>query len=285
MGNIFDTLAELGVASTATRTLFADRTRDVAPLPVYRDSASGVIFIDEYYTGDDTYRQGVYREAKKPITGKPDFERYADCQRRFADYRQFILGREILDFGCGEGLFLRQSLPLARSVSGVELEVPLVTKLNEDGIPCTTQLPQGSTFDTCFLFHVAEHLPDPIATLSEVRNTLRPGGVAVIEVPHAGDLLLQDERFRAFTLWSQHLVLHTRESLRRLLRASGFSAVTIQGKQRYPLSNHLNWLMHGEPGGHKKTMSAIDSPALRAAYEAALQQTDQTDTLVAIAAV
>lgn len=269
MAKILDTLRRLGSASAETIEVYAQRTRDVEGLTVYRDRHSGVIFIDDYYTGDDTYRAGSYREDKKPVTGKPDFERFADCQRRFADYRQFVLGKDVLDFGCGEGLFLRKAKEYARSVTGVELEQPLVDRLNLDGIRCATSFPEGVTFDTCFLFHVAEHLPEPIETLSAIRNAIRPGGFAIVEVPHANDLLLASEQFKAFTLWSQHLILHTRESLRRLIIEAGFSSVSIQGKQRYPLSNHLNWLLNGRPGGHKMQMSALDSPALSGATNSA----------------
>ncbi|ODN71919.1 hypothetical protein [Methylobrevis pamukkalensis] len=78
-------------------------------------------------------------------------------------------------------------------------------------------------------------------------------------------------------------MLHTRESLRRLLMAAGYRNVIVQGRQRYPLSNHLGWLSSGRPGGHKGPLAALDTPDLARAYEAALQAVDATDTLVAIA--
>ena len=119
--------------------------------------------------------------------------------------------------------------------------------------------------------------------MSEV---LRSHGSLILEVPHASDILLsqlETDAFKRFTLWSQHLILHTRESLRRLLQAGGFSNIVIEGVQRYPLSNHLNWLSQGKPGGHKSVLSALDTPELKMAYEAALRKIDATDTLVAIA--
>ena len=35
--------------------------------------------------------------------------------------------------------------------------------------------------------------------------------------------------FLNFTLWSQHLILHTRESLRKILEGTGFKNVIIKG--------------------------------------------------------
>ena len=282
MGEIFELLKSLGSASMEARRVFAERTRDAEGLRVYRDDLSGVVYIDDFYVGDQAYQGGQYRDDRRERIGSPEFERYTDCTRRVNDYRQFIAGKDVLDFGCGDGHFLLASKELARSVQGVEIEERQAQRLTALGVQCSGGLPQAAV-DSAFLLHVAEHLPRPIETLQQISAIIRPGGTLVVEVPHANDLLLQDERFRAFSLWSQHLVLHTRESLRRLLAAAGFRDTIIQGKQRYPLSNHLHWLLHGKPGGHKKPLSVIDTPALRSAYEASLQHIDATDTLVAIA--
>ena len=74
---IFQTLKELGLSSEQTRILFSDRTRDVDNLKVWKDLESGVIYIDDFYTGDVTYIEGNYRSAKIADlkTGKPHFER------------------------------------------------------------------------------------------------------------------------------------------------------------------------------------------------------------------
>ena len=61
--------------------------------------------------------------------------------------------------------------------------------------------------------------------------------------------------------------------------------IQIEGVQRYPLSNHVNWLAKGKAGGHKSPISAIDSEALSDAYKNSLARIDATDTLVAIAKV
>ena len=142
--------------------------------------------------------------------------------------------------------------------------------------------------DVCFSFHVLEHLPDPIKTLSILKNKIVKGGKLVIEVPHANDFLLNNvsnKDFKQFTLWSQHLVLHTRESLLRFLQSAGFVKINIIGVQRYPLSNHLNWLANGNPGGHKSSLSLIDSKLLNVEYEKSLSRINATDTLLAIASV
>lgn len=286
--SIFETLELLGVASLKTREEYASETRDVKPLRVCRDSASGVIYIDGYYTGDDTYKQGDYRQETVQRAGEPSWERQADATRRANAFRTYYSGKTIADFGCGLGDFLRQVQEEAASCVGIELQQDAIDALREVGVPCETSIDalQDGSLDALFSFHVLEHLPDPLEILSLLKPKLKEGGHAIFEVPHARDFLLDyvdSEPFRKFTLWSQHLVLHTRDSLKRMLEHAGYRDVVVTGAQRYPLSNHMLWMASGRPGGHKSKFAAIDTPELTAAYEAALARIDATDTLIAVA--
>ena len=281
---VFETLKMLGLSSEATREVYSENVRDVSPLTVYRDSRSGVIFIDDFYVGDDTYSGGSYRPEKYADS----FEAKLDCQRRSDTYRKLYSGYEILDFGCGAGDFLRAVKEDCSSVTGLELQESFIKKLTADGIPCYAGLNsiEEKSFDAIFLFHVLEHLPDPIASLLQIKSKIRSGGKIVIEVPHANDFLLnvaENTAFKEFTLWSQHLILNTRGSLKVFLEYCGFKDVVIEGVQRYPLSNHLQWLSKGVAGGHRSKLSMLDSDELHSAYTAALERIDCTDTLVAVA--
>ena len=62
--SIYHTLEKLGVTSKQTRELFNNRTRDIDNLNVWEDSISGVIYIDEFYTGNQTYIDGSYQNDK-----------------------------------------------------------------------------------------------------------------------------------------------------------------------------------------------------------------------------
>jgi hypothetical protein len=114
---------------------------------------------------------------------------------------------------------------------------------------------------------------------------MKKGGKIIVEVPHANDFLitfLECEAFKKFTFWSEHLILHTRESLKIFLQEAGFTRVVIKGYQRYPLANHLHWLAKGLPGGHMQ-WAALSSEQLDISYADLLAQIDRTDTLIAFA--
>ncbi|MDO8307677.1 MAG: class I SAM-dependent methyltransferase [Actinomycetota bacterium] len=279
---IRQTLRDIGAIHDEDVATFRTRTRD-REVPVYRDQRSGVIFIDDFYVGDDEYVTGEYRG---PLV--PSYEDAVDTERRVVDFRDVYYGRSILDFGCGEGNFLRAVAPSAAAVCGIELQESYRDRLTADGIACFAGLDDGPKgLDAAFMFHVLEHLPEPLGVLDAIRDLLVPGsGRLVVEVPHARDLLLSmlhNDAFTSFTLWSQHLVLHTRDSLTRLLTAAGYTDLVIEGVQRYGLANHLTWLAHGKPGGHRGELARLQTAELASAYAAALSAVDATDTLVVTA--
>ncbi len=265
---VYETLKKLQLSSNETREIYSVGTRDNPDVKVWRDKLSGVIFIDDYFVGDQEYSSGAYRARPSSIVKALDLEDHRDTTRRVENYRQFYQDLCICDFGCGEGTFIRKVRSSSRGVTGVELQESSIENLRSDGIVCHRNIDSvpDNTFDTIFAFHVLEHLADPLEMLRTLKSKLKSGGNLIIEVPSATDFLLSKsvdlESFKQFTLWSQHLILHTRQSLDRMLNFAGLRVSSIEGVQRYPVSNHMNWLRNGQPGGHKSFFSVLDSPLL-----------------------
>ena len=94
---LFETLQSLNLTSLETRELFNSRTRDVANLNVWRDRVSEVIYIEEYYTGDQTYIGGRYvKEHLLLQSGSASFEENTDAVRRFDSNLRFVSGKKYL---------------------------------------------------------------------------------------------------------------------------------------------------------------------------------------------
>ena len=135
------------------------------------------------------------------------------------------------------------------------------------------------------MFHVLEHIPYQVKTLKILKSKLKKGGKIIIEVPHAEDfLLLQDElkEFKNFSFWSEHLVLHTYQSLKKILQVAGFKKINVRFYQRYNFSNHLGWFINRKPNGHF-LYDKLVSKSLNKLYSENLIKLKQTDTLIAIA--
>lgn len=161
-----------------------------------------------------------------------------------------------LDVGCGTGEVVREVRTRGGEAYGFDPEITVeVQDLHDQGIILNDlSLISGNKFDVISLFHVIEHVYEPVSLFESLRGLLKPQGKIVIETPNANDALLQDyscEAFAKFTFWSHHPFVHTNQSLNECLQDAGFSIEKSSQIQRYSLANHLFWLSKGERGGHE----------------------------------
>lgn len=280
-------LAELGLLDPDTLEPYAARVRDREDVAALRCRRSGVVVLSRIDHVEDYY-EGRSEKPTHTVHGvEVATPRLADNIARAVQFGPAIQGKRWLDFGCGLGGALDEIAPVASEAWGLELNQERAAIVSAKGHRVAADLEEleDASFDVITLFHVLEHLTDPVATVARLKRALAPDGLIIVEVPHARDILLTTydcEPFRRFTLWSEHLVLHTRDSLAGVLAAGGFEAPKVQGLQRYPLANHLYWLRHGRPGGHD-AWAQLSTPDVDSAYGHLLEAQDATDTLVATA--
>ncbi len=290
MENLIETLlCDLGICSKDSIKPFYPKVRDRDDVAVNQCEKSGVVFLSRCDHMDISHYEN--RESFD-YWGADDREAavmagFEDTERRFNQFANIIAGKKWVDVGTGAGGILDFLAPLAAKTCAVEPQIEAKTWLEKSGYtvyPSVSAI-EGDDFDVGTLFHVFEHLTHPVKTLSELHKKMAPGGKVIIEVPHARDFLLSFldlEAFKKFTFWSEHLILHTRESLIKFLQASGFQKVSVTGFQRYPLANHLHWLAEERPGGHA-VWDFLRTAALDTAYGEMLAGLDKTDTLIAAA--
>lgn len=130
----------------------------------------------------------------------------------------------ILEVGCSSGFMLRllrERFPHALVIGAdyvrgpleqLAVHMPDVPLLQCDLTEC---LLPGSSIDTVVLLNVLEHIPDDAAAVRQVYRILKPGGIAIIEVP-AGPHL--------YGIYDKLLLHHRRYSLvalKRLVESAG----------------------------------------------------------------
>lgn len=208
---------------------------------------------------------------------------YKDDNRRASDLSSKILGKRVLDFGCGAGGFLKLISKQVEVAAGVELDKVIRSAINEEGITCYSNIDNiEGEYDVITMFHVLEHLTNPIEILQQIQKYLAPNGQLIIEVPNAEDALLtlyRNSSFSDFTYWSCHTFLYNNSTLRRIVEKAGFNVKLLKQLQRYPLSNHLYWLSYGKPGGHNH-FGLLDNAILNKEYESMLAAIGKCDTLL-----
>lgn len=229
-----------------------------------------------------------FYEESGMLDGEVDLELYRlnskeDDLRRANYLKNKIAGKKVLDFGCGAGGFLHFVNNDTYVANGVELDKSINTALNQEGITCFKNIEEiEGKYDFITLFHVLEHLINPLAILRDLKKHLEPNGVILIEVPHADDALLtlyNHEPFADFTYWSCHLILHTPFTLKKLAEEAQYKVNYVKQIQRYPLSNHLYWLSNDKPGGHK-IFNFLNNDILNSEYENILASIGKCDTLL-----
>jgi 2-polyprenyl-3-methyl-5-hydroxy-6-metoxy-1,4-benzoquinol methylase len=281
------TLARIGALDPEHLEPFFPRVRDRDDVAVLRDPVSGVIVLDRIdHAQAQYYEQRVETGAYLVHGEQLKTPRLPDDVRRAEAFAATVRGRRWLDFGCGLGGALDALAGEAAWATGLDLSRERQAIVRAKGHHAVASLSdiEPASLDVATLFHVLEHIPNPVEVLQQIRARLKPGGTLVVEVPHARDALItlyDCEAFKRFTFWSEHLVLHTAASLGAVLASAGFEAGPVQRVQRYSLANHQYWLRHGKPGGHAK-WPELEDPALVAAYAQSLAAMDRTDTLVAV---
>ena len=297
---IYDELIKLKLIKKLNLITLSNKTRD-KKIKVIKDLKTKIIFLEKYITTNEYYSLLKYKDDDRKVLDKskrkivkvktfsgniktPIIE---DDYRRASQFEKNLKNKDILDFGCGWGGFLR-NIKNYKSLSGVELrkECTNFIKNNIQKIDISDNINSfDKKFDIITMFHVLEHIPYQTETLKVLKSKLKNKGKIIIEVPHAEDfLILQEElkEFKNFTFWSEHLILHTYKSLKSILLKSGFKNIKIQYYQRYNFSNHLGWFLKRKPGGHN-FYKEIVSDKLNSSYCENLIKLGQTDTLIAIA--
>ncbi len=112
--------------------------------------------------------------------------------------------------------------------SGIELNPQQAAFIRgELGIECVEtldELPDLGPFDVVYHKDVLSHLPDPVATFSQLREALKPGGIMVFETGNGDYDLRYAPLIKSFE-FPDHLFFFSEPALGKLLAASGFDFV------------------------------------------------------------
>jgi SAM-dependent methyltransferase len=131
---------------------------------------------------------------KAALRGEPSYVWRAGQERRL----EMILSAagvrahgQVLENGCGVGMYLEKLAPHAQCVIGLEYDFERILEAHKNSAHITNaageHLPfPGDHFDLVLSHEVIEHVRDDRAVVAEMARVLKPGGRAVIFCPNRG---------------------------------------------------------------------------------------------------
>jgi SAM-dependent methyltransferase len=140
----------------------------------------------------------------------------------------------VLDIGCGPGVLLNRMRTRGWTVRGTERSPSAASQardvfhLDVRAQEVGDLIAEGATFDAVVLWHVAEHLHSPRATIRGIARLLKPGGILLIAVPNFGSPEARLGRAGWFHLdVPRHLVHLTPATLGSMLAEAGFEQAKV----------------------------------------------------------
>jgi SAM-dependent methyltransferase len=129
--------------------------------------------------------QGVAgQQYHRAVHRADDYTRCVLARSRWRKFRRFVTpDDDVLEYGAGTCVNLLEMV--CRHRVAYDLSDAGASVAARNGIEFVTNLSElaGREFSVVVCHHTLEHVPDPLATLDEIKSLLRPGGLLVLCVP------------------------------------------------------------------------------------------------------
>jgi len=189
-------------------------------------------------------RSGWSDDLDEVVATKVDANRAigkASRNHAIGELRRWLVNRDepvIMEVGCSTGAMLEllsKTFPRARllaadysrsSLEKVSVRIPNIPLVQLDLAKCP--LPDAIS-DAVVILNVLEHIEDDVSAIEHIYRILKPGGVAIIEVPAMPGL------YDVFDQQVRHWRRYSMSALIRLLSARGFNILS---------RSHLGFLVY-----------------------------------------
>lgn len=195
--------------------------------PFFSDQAIADFYNEEYFTGQGGEGAYVYTDERR------DRRRFAAVYnariRRVlrALHTKTGTGMQFLDVGCAFGGLLEAAARQGFSATGMDIapcalqEVAQRGRQTIAGSPESVALP-ADRFHAVTMIEVIEHLKAPRHALENILNSLRPGGLLVVQTANMDGMQARRAGAAYHYFLPGHLHYFSRRTLGRLLEEVGF---------------------------------------------------------------
>lgn len=187
-----------------------------------------------------------YEEADGGFSGAKEFLQRRNIRDRIRVITKYLKLDNTCDIGGSKGYFVEELIKSGFKGSyGVDPNKIQIEAAQRRGVPMiagTTAdikkiFPEKKTKNVT-LFHVIEHLPNPIKTISEIYDALPSGGYFVVETPDFDSYAFKKLDYKHKLVYEEHLFYFNTENLKKFLKKIGFGI--IHSEKRDFDQYHLN---------------------------------------------
>ena len=165
----------------------------------------------------------------------------------------------VLDVGCGGGLFLRMLGEHGHPTIGLDFSIDAASVAwRQNGVPtvCASLSKAPLAPGSCAaitMFHVLEHLYDPVSYIEAAHKLLKPDGRLIIQVPNASSwqFLLFGKNWNGVDV-PRHLINFRQRDMDALLDACGFEVL-----------RHKHFSLRDNPAGFATSLAPSLDPMAR----------------------
>ncbi len=176
--------------------------------------------------------------------------RFSNCQARVETFGKYINLNNLCDVGCAEGMFLKalrdfgykNAVGIEPSASDEYAEFAKENHLNiqRGAIKDIGEIINKHNIRTVTMFHVIEHLENPLESLKIIYDNMTPGSHLVVEVPNTDAQSLKKSNYEhEHLIYPEHLFYFNEKNLKLLLEKIGFK-ITARGKRDFNPKVSLN---------------------------------------------
>ena len=186
----------------------------------------------EMSESNDKYYSGESGEAYAKHIGQDTlFHKGHVLQSKF--YLPYLSeNMDVLDFGCGNGALAKILSQSVRSIEGLEVnDYPRSLAKTRNNLKTYSSIQDlsvsGKKFDAIISNHVLEHVPNPIETLKQLREFLKPNGILVMMLPIDDFRSAENKQWQPGNL-DRHLHTWTPLLIGNTFEDSGYFPTTIK---------------------------------------------------------
>ncbi|KKR88423.1 MAG: Methyltransferase type 12 [Candidatus Wolfebacteria bacterium GW2011_GWB1_41_12] len=174
-----------------------------------------------------------------------------EAKKKIKFIEKYPVGKNLLDIGCGTGIFLEEARRRGYKINGNEISSYTIKALKQKNISCFPGAVEGGIlpkkrFDIVTAWDVIEHIPKIKMAFKEIVGSLKESGYLFLTTPDTQsiDSFLMGKSWYNYKKAPEHVLFLNRKSVTELFKASNLKLISVT---QWGFYRNLNFLIKRLP--------------------------------------